>query len=657
MREPRDIAAAAGPPAERLEGEVGALAGRMADVLGAAGWAPGLSEEAVRFLRAYAGAAPAPSPARSPDALDRLAGGLRLSRFEVDLLLLAGMPEVHEGLAAVLRSLHPRGEPRPTAGLAARVLCDGPAERLLLRGALECGTLVRAGALRLPGEAPFFERSLVLAEALWSALCGLDAWPAATPPRAPARGAGLELWLRSPAARRAIAALGRGEPVTLLVTADHEEVAMHRAAALAEAGGIPAVGLALPAGASGEVERTALLHALARGTVPLLLVPFPEGPGPVPMPSLDGFPGPAVVCARSGCGALRGPRPVLALRVERLGAADRARMWSGALPGLAHHAAALAASYAVDPALAAEVARDLAAVESLEARRADLADVAESVRVRSTPPLTAGVQLIRPRARFENLVLPADRLAQLHEAVARLVHQAQVLDEWRFLADRRGAHGVRMLFSGPPGTGKTLSAEVLAGALGVDLLMVDISRVVSKWIGETEKNLAGVFETAERARAVLLFDEADALFGKRTEVSDAHDRYANLETAYLLARLESFEGLAVLATNLRSNVDGAFLRRLEFVVDFEEPGQAEREALWRCHVPPGAPLAPDVRLGELAALYPVVGGVIRNAAVGAAFLAAAEGSVITRHHLVRAIQREYEKTGRTFPGMPAGRTR
>jgi SpoVK/Ycf46/Vps4 family AAA+-type ATPase len=184
--------------------------------------------------------------------------------------------------------------------------------------------------------------------------------------------------------------------------------------------------------------------------------------------------------------------------------------------------------------------------------------------------------------------------------------------------------------------------------------MVDISRVVSKWIGETEKNLAEVFDTAERAECVLFFDEADALFGRRTDVSDAHDRYANLETAYLLARLERFEGLAILSTNLRQNVDPAFIRRLEFVVDFDEPGPAEREALWRCHLPPEAPLAPDVDLLELVGLYPIVGALIRNAAVAAGFLAAAEGGPITRSHLVRAVRREYEKSGRAFPGVPAG---
>jgi SpoVK/Ycf46/Vps4 family AAA+-type ATPase len=213
-----------------------------------------------------------------------------------------------------------------------------------------------------------------------------------------------------------------------------------------------------------------------------------------------------------------------------------------------------------------------------------------------------------------------------------------------------------MLFAGPPGTGKTLSAEVLAGALGADLLVVDVSRVVSKWIGETEKNLAEVFDAAERAQAVLFFDEADALFGRRTEVSDAHDRYANLETAYLLSRLERFEGLAVLATNLRQNIDPAFTRRLEFAVDYEEPSAAEREALWRCHLPERAPLAGDVDLAQLARLYPVVGGVIRNAATAAAFLAAAEGREISRRHLVAAIRREYEKSGRAFPGSHTDRS-
>ena len=212
---------------------------------------------------------------------------------------------------------------------------------------------------------------------------------------------------------------------------------------------------------------------------------------------------------------------------------------------------------------------------------------------------------------------------------------------------------MRMLFAGPPGTGKTLSAEVLAKALNVDLLFVDLSRVVSKWIGETEKNLAQVFDTAERAKAVLLFDEADALFGKRTEVSDAHDRYANLETAYLLSRLERFDGLAILSTNLRQNIDPAFTRRLEFIVEFDEPGREQRRALWRCHLPEEAPLADDVNLEELAGHFPIVGGLIRNAAVAAAFLAAGDGGVIEQQHFIRAVRREYEKAGKAYRELPS----
>jgi SpoVK/Ycf46/Vps4 family AAA+-type ATPase len=281
-------------------------------------------------------------------------------------------------------------------------------------------------------------------------------------------------------------------------------------------------------------------------------------------------------------------------------------------------------------------------------------DVAASMRARSGLSLSAAVKLVRPIATWSDLVLPADHEEQLREDIDRLLHQARVLDDWGFLDGRPGARGDRMLFAGPPGTGKTLSAEVMAHALDVDLLVVDISRVVSKWIGETEKNLAEVFDAAEHAQAVLFFDEADALFGRRTEVSDAHDRYANLETAYLLSRLERFEGLAILATNLRQNLDPAFLRRLEIVVDFEAPGTEEREALWRCHVPGGAPLGPDVSLRELAAIYPVVGGLIRNAAVAAGFLAASAGTPIDRHHFMRAIRREYEKQGKPFPGAPPG---
>lgn len=609
-----------------------------------------------RSLAAFPGGPldrPAPPGAAQP--LDRLSHGLGLSPVELDLVLLAGLPEEHEGLAECLASLHPRGQPRPTVGLAAQLLCRSPAERRELRRVLSQGPAVRAGLLALEDGPPFHARSLALPDALWEALAGAEAWPRGLQPESgPVATAGLENWFAGAGAARALAALGELRPCTVLVTAEDEGVAFGRGAALAAEAGVGFVRLRLPAEAGPDLESRVALHCLARGRIPVLCLPRGEGPGPARVPPLSDFPLPAVVCGRAGSTALAAGRPLVAVECEPLRAVDRQRMWAAALPALAAQAGVLAARYPVEPAEAAAVSGDLVRWEGWTGRRAGLEEVAASVRARSAAVLGGGVQRIRPRAGWGDLVLPADRLAQLREAVDRLLHQARVLDDWGFLAGRRGARGVRMLFSGPPGTGKTLSAEVLAGALQVDLLAVDLSRVVSKWIGETEKNLAEVFETAERARAVLLFDEADALFGKRTEVSDAHDRYANLETAYLLSRLERFEGLAVLSTNLRQNIDPAFLRRVEFVIPFEEPGRDERMLLWLRHLPEGAPLASDVDLSELAALYPMAGGLIRNAAVAAAFLAAADGGVLDRTHFVRAIRREHEKAGRAFPGLPAG---
>ena len=211
------------------------------------------------------------------------------------------------------------------------------------------------------------------------------------------------------------------------------------------------------------------------------------------------------------CAALGCPLPVLRLTIEPPDAAARERIWRQTLPELSGHAATLAARYVIEPAVVAEIANDFRATAAIDGDGDCLEAVAECVRVRSNLRLSAGVKLVRPRARWDQLILPHDRKAQLTEGLQRLIHQGTVLDRWKFLAGRPGARGVRMLLSGPPGTGKTLAAEVVAHALGVDLMIVDISQVVSKWIGETEKHLAEAFDAAERSQAVLLFDEADAL--------------------------------------------------------------------------------------------------------------------------------------------------
>jgi hypothetical protein len=660
--------------AEFLAQETGLLAGRLADLLDRVLTGEGEHAGASAFLRsmtASAGSGPVAGARagvhRSKDVhhpLDRLANSLGLSPVEVDLLLLAGMPEEHEGYASVLRGLHPRGEPRPTAGLAAQLFCSGPEERRWIRAALETGAAVRSGALRLGEDGPFHERSLLLADSLWPVLGGLDVWPreivrigdgAADLTGADGNvSAGLRRWLTGPAVTPAREALGSGGRWTVLVTADSDEVALERAAALVVATGAAPVRFVLPGSASAGLERLVSVHAVARGVVPVIRIAASEGSGSSAAPEFAEHPGPIVVCARAGSLAVRGSRPVIEVAAGRLSARDRAEMWREAVPELSGEAQLLAVRYTVEPEVAFRAVRDARSLASLERRPPEPDDVARSVRTRAGLALSSGVRLLRPTASWDQLVLSTERMAQLREALDRLIHQARVLDDWRFLDGRPGARGVRMLFSGPSGTGKTLSAEVLAGALGVDLLLVDVSRVVSKWIGETEKNLSEVFDVAEHAQAVLFFDEADAIFGRRTEVSDAHDRYANLETAYLLTRLERFEGLAVLATNLRQNIDPAFLRRLEFVLEFEPPAATERLALWRCHLPTGAPIDPSVDLRELAAHFPIVGGWIRNAAVAAAFLAAAEDSPITRSHIVRAVRREYDKSGRAFPGAIPG---
>ncbi|HYO88021.1 MAG TPA: ATP-binding protein [Candidatus Limnocylindrales bacterium] len=253
---------------------------------------------------------------------------------------------------------------------------------------------------------------------------------------------------------------------------------------------------------------------------------------------------------------------------------------------------------------------------------------------------------VAPRYDWADLILPPDRVEQLEEVCSRIRFGHVVNDSWGF--DRRvaAAPGVTALFAGESGTGKTLAAEVIARDLGLLLYKIDLSSVVSKYIGETEKNLSAIFEEAHMSNAVLFFDEADALFGKRSEVKDAHDRYANLEVAYLLQQLETYEGVAILATNLRQNLDEAFTRRLSFLVDFPFPEREYRELLWKAHFPEQAPLARDVNLGQLADRFPLAGGNIRNAAIASAYLAAADGGTITMAHLRHAIRREHQKMGR-----------
>ena len=243
---------------------------------------------------------------------------------------------------------------------------------------------------------------------------------------------------------------------------------------------------------------------------------------------------------------------------------------------------------------------------------------------------------------------PAEtELTLLREITAHVAHRTTVYETWGFAAASSRGLGIGALFAGASGTGKTMAAEVLARALRLDLYRIDLSGVVSKYIGETEKNLRRVFDAAEEGGAILFFDEADALFGKRSEIKDSHDRYANIEINYLLQRMESYRGVAVLATNMKSALDPAFLRRIRFVVNFPFPDSTQRAEIWRRVFPPATPTeALDV---DMLARLTVPGGSIRNIALNAAFLAASSGEPVRMRHLHRAARVEYAKLERPLP--------
>jgi SpoVK/Ycf46/Vps4 family AAA+-type ATPase len=303
------------------------------------------------------------------------------------------------------------------------------------------------------------------------------------------------------------------------------------------------------------------------------------------------------------------------------------RLTPGRMKSALHHAATLARLRKQDAAISSH-------------------DLYCACQSQSNRKLAALAQKMSPRYRWKDIVLPAPVLAQLHEICAQLKHRKRVYTDWGFEGKLSRSKGLCALFHGQSGVGKTMAAEVLARELDLEIYKIDLSTVVSKYIGETEKNLSKIFQEAEDSNAILFFDEADALFGKRSEVKDAHDRYANIEINYLLQRVEEFDGLVVLATNLRRNIDDGFFRRMHFAVEFPFPDEAYRFLIWKQHIPEEAPLGGDIDLDFLAKRFVLSGGNIRNVVVNAAFLAAQNSSQIHMEHLIRATKREFEKIGK-----------
>ncbi len=310
---------------------------------------------------------------------------------------------------------------------------------------------------------------------------------------------------------------------------------------------------------------------------------------------------------------------------------------------------ALARRFALDPARLAASAR--AAIELAREREDSetpeltLVDLTEACRRQLTHDLLSVAVRVTSSHRWEDLVIPVDVYYALQEMISHVQHAERVYEDWGFGRRHGLKRGVSALFSGPPGTGKTMCASVIARELDMELFQVDLSRVVSKWIGETEKNLARVFDEAERSNAIILFDEADSLFARRTEVKSSIDRYANLEVNFLLQRMEAFSGVTVLTTNFEDTLDTAFKRRLSFRVRFEKPDAQARAALWEKVFPASCAREPDVSFPLLGELYEMSGGNIRNAALRAAFLAAADDRPIDMATVRLAAERECREMG------------
>ena len=346
---------------------------------------------------------------------------------------------------------------------------------------------------------------------------------------------------------------------------------------------------------------------------------------------------------------MQAEREILAVRVPKSDVCAQRALWRQALAGVPHtldgHIEAVVQQFDFGPQA---IVQAVAAAQSRARLRAPddgagltADDLWQACREQAGWRIEELAQRIIPCYTWEDIILPEDALRQLQEVAAQVAHRPQVYETWGFGAKLSRGRGISALFAGPSGTGKTMAAEILANHLKLDLYRIDLAGVVSKYIGETEKNLRKVFDAAEQRGAILFFDEADALFGKRTEVKDSHDRYANIEVNYLLQRMEDYRGLAILATNRKSALDRAFLRRLRFLVDFPFPNADSRRRIWQKVFPPQAAVD-GLDYGFLARLE-IPGGNIRNIALNAAFLAASEGVSIGMVHVMHAARREYAK--------------
>jgi winged helix domain-containing protein/ATPase family protein associated with various cellular activities (AAA) len=617
------------------------------------------------------------SAAGNPDGgspLDRIAGDFDLSTMDRNILLVACAPDLEprfETLYAYVQDDVTRR--RPTIGLALKLLCSDSAERWSLRSRFEAAApLVRHGLVQVTDEQPFLSRILRADDRVVDELVGLagqidqrlqafaELQSSLTEPLYIPAVVAEEIpgWIQAWSADAAVVL-----PLAMFDGPDPQS-AQPVCLRLAQELDRPLLVVRLGALCDGQISGAEAVRAIRREVIfqraLLLLAEFDRLAEPdqraveirrslepllrvPPVPVAIAGPRGSIGNLYDGLAAIRFPLPVPSLR-------ERLRIWDAELAReiVAHKPgpAAVAAKFLLSGrqiAAGAELAVQMARLRG-DSDGPTTADLHSAARQQSHQGLAALARKVEPVYVWDDIVLARATSVQLHEIASAVEHRQRVLSDWGFGRYSRG-RGLNVLFSGASGTGKTMAAEVLAKELGLDLYEIDLATVVSKYIGETEKNLKRIFLEAHSSNAILFFDEADALFGKRSEVRDAHDRYANLEIAYLLQLMEEYEGMAILATNLSRNVDDAFARRMQYVVEFPLPDRVLRMEIWRRAFPSPTPMG-DVDLAFMAEHFELAGGGIRGAAMGAATLAAADSGMVEMKHLTLAVAREYQKLGK-----------
>ncbi|KQP12278.1 ATP-binding protein [Pseudorhodoferax sp. Leaf267] len=578
----------------------------------------------------------------APAAIDALAALFKLSDFERDLLLLVAGVEMDARIASLCAQ--GSGQPqRPwaTFGLALAVLPQphwsaiAPHEPLRRWRLLEIDETAGTGSARLK-----------LDERVLHFIAGLNALdhrlqPLLQPqPPAGAMGQAQQAAVTDVLARLRACT---GRPPAIVLDGDDNAGQADVAASIAAALGTGLYQLRASDIPTAATEQAALAALWSREAALLgcgLLIHCDEREAQAPLARLlerlDGL-----VFVRGPDLAL-GDTPQLRHTIARPEAPERLQLWRAALAdratALGPVVDTLANQYRLGARRIAQIAAQTPGADAATLHQASRGDL---------PGMPGLAQRIDTRARWTDLVLPEAQQAVLRQVAAHTRHRLTVHHQWGFAGQGARGLGIATLFWGDSGTGKTLGAEVIAAELGLALYRIDLSAVVSKYIGETEKNLRRLFDAAEDAGAILLFDEADALFGKRSEVKDSHDRYANIEVSYLLQRMEAYSGLAILTTNHKAALDPAFQRRLRFVVHFPFPDQVQREGIWRTVFPAAAPLDAGIAYDRLARLS-VAGGTIRNIALSAAFLAAEDGTAIGMAQLLRAAQLDAAKRDKPY---------